>query len=103
MVCITDFFVLEVDMRIISASELQKREVINLCTGEKLGFICDFEFDIETGCIISVSVLSQNEIPFFRKKEEYVIPWKRIECIGEDTVLVNIPKDEMCSFRKCKR
>lgn len=87
-------------MRIISASELEKREVINLCTGEKLGFICDFEIDIDTGCIISVSILVKCEIPFFRKKEEYVIPWRRIECIGEDTVLVKIPGDELCGFRK---
>ena len=90
-------------MRIISASELEKREVINLCTGEKLGFICDFEFDVDCGSIITVSILRQNEIPFFRKREEYIIPWKRIECIGEDTVLVKIPKDEMCGFRKNKK
>lgn len=90
-------------MKIISASELEEREVINLCTGEKLGFICDFEFDIEIGCIISVSVLAKNEIPFFRKKEEYIIPWKRIECIGEDTVLVKIPNEEIGGFRKCKK
>lgn len=90
-------------MRIISASELEKREVINLCTGEKLGFICDFEFDVDIGCIISVSVLRRSEIPFLRKREEYIIPWKRIECIGEDTVLVKIPNEEMCTFRKSKR
>ena len=81
-------------MRIISASELEKREVINLCTGEKLGFICDFEFDIDIGCIISVSVLRRGEIPFVRKREEYIIPWKRIECIGEDTVLVKLDKTQ---------
>ena len=90
-------------MRIISASELEKREVINLCTGEKLGFICDFEFDIDIGCIISVSVLRRGEIPFVRKREEYIIPWKRIECIGEDTVLVKIPNEEIGGFRKGKR
>lgn len=90
-------------MRIISASELEKREVINLCTGEKLGFICDFEFDVDIGCIISVSVLRRSEIPFLRKREEYIIPWKRIECIGEDTVLVKIPNEEIGGFRKCKR
>ena len=90
-------------MRAISMSELEKREVINLCTGEKLGFICDFEMDIDSGCIISVSVLSQSEIPFFRKREEYVIPWRRIECIGEDKVLVKIPNEEMSAFSKGKK
>ena len=82
-------------MRRIYASELEKREVINLCTGQKLGYIGDYELDADTGQILSVTVISDNGIPFINKKEEYVIPWCKIDCIGEDTVLVKLSASEM--------
>ncbi len=95
-------------MKRVSFLELQEREMINLCTGEKLGFVCDLDMDVDIGQILSVTVLSQKEVPFFKKREEYIIPWRRIECIGEDTLLVKIPANELCNYqnacgkKKCK-
>ena len=91
-------------MRRLCASELEKKEVINLCTGQKLGCICDYELDADCGQILAVIILSDNGIPFINRKEEYVIPWCKIECIGEDTVLVKLSSSDLSGYaRNCKK
>jgi YlmC/YmxH family sporulation protein len=82
-------------MRRISTADLREREVINLCGGEKLGYICDFEIDTDCGKILAL-IVTGNTFSLFGKREEYVVPWNNIECIGEDTVLVRISKNEIC-------
>lgn len=82
-------------MRKISTVELRAKEVVNLCGGEKLGFICDFEIDADDGRIISI-IIPCGDGKLFGKREEFIIPWRCIECIGEDTVLVKIQQNELC-------
>lgn len=85
-------------MRRISTCELSEREVINLCGGERLGYPCEFDIDLDCERVISMTVPSSSSFAFFSKKEEYVIPWSCIECIGEDAILVRIPKNELCRY-----
>ena len=90
-------------MRLISTSDLSEREVINLCGGERIGFPCDFEIDLDCDKIISMTVPAQpSSFSFFSKKEEYIIPWSKIECIGEDAILIRIPKSELSCFESSK-
>ena len=90
-------------MKIISTALLRELEVINLCGGEKLGYPCDLEVDVETATVVSLIVSRSEGIPFFGKREEYVIPWRKIHCIGEDAILVKIDRDELVAFQKsCK-
>ena len=86
-------------MRRISTEELRRREVINLCGGERLGYPCELEIDLDDGRVLALLVSSGGGL-LFGHGEEYVIPWERIECFGEDTILVRIPKNELC-FDKC--
>lgn len=85
-------------MRTLSTKDLREREVINVCTGEKLGFPCELELDIDCGQVISIIVPKQTGILCFGKREEYVIPWCKIECIGEDTILLKVTERELCDF-----
>jgi YlmC/YmxH family sporulation protein len=88
----------------MSTSELRELEVINLCGGTKLGYPCDFEIDTKNARIISVVVCSC-EKTLFSKKDEYIIPWQMIECIGEDAILVRLTSDELsscCASEKIK-
>lgn len=71
--------------------ELQKKEVINLVNGKRLGFVYDVEVDLETGRVISLVVPGQNR--FFRlfwKYEEYIISFDQIRKIGDDIILVEL-------------
>ena len=79
-------------MRKISTTDLRQLEVINLCGGERLGYPCDFEFDMESGKILSL-IVPICDGGFFGKKEEFIIPWCNIECIGEDAILIKMTRE----------
>ena len=82
-------------MRKMSTDELRELEVINLCGGERLGYPCEFEIDVDDGRILSFTVPKNSGISLFGKKDELMIPWCKIECIGEDAILVKITQNEM--------
>ena len=88
----------------MSTAELRELEVINLCGGARLGYPCDFEIDTKSARILAI-IVSPGGINLFSKKEEYVIPWQMIECIGEDAILVKLTGDELsacCASSKKK-
>ena len=85
-------------MRILDTKQLREREVINVCTGEKLGFIDELVIDVDCGQIMSFKIPRGSGGARIFKKEHYVIPWCRIECIGEDTILLKISDRELCEF-----
>jgi YlmC/YmxH family sporulation protein len=69
----------------ISTEELKEKEVINILSGEKLGYADDFEIDTETGKVI----LGRNRFfGLFGREDNIVIPFSEIKLIGHDTILV---------------
>ena len=82
-------------MRRLSTDVLRELEVINLCGGERLGYICELELDVDDARVVAIVVeRSGVGISLFGERERYVIPWCCIECIGEDTVLVKLDKTQ---------
>ena len=90
-------------MKVCSTADLREKEVINLCDGERLGYVTDFEIDICDAKVISLILPSEIGLFGCPKGEELVIPWDKIECIGEDTILVKINKGEICHCLPEKR
>ncbi len=90
-------------MKYYSYSELADKDVINVCSGEKLGRICDIEINIKDCTVVSIIVPGQGSLWGFGKSTELIIPWARIECIGEDTVLVRLGAEELTSCCTPKR
>ena len=82
-------------MDIISTEELRKKEIINLCDGARLGYACDFEFNKCTAQIVGLIVEKNGSFLGLGAGESIVIPWCKIECIGEDTILVRINLSEL--------
>ena len=74
---------------------LQKKEIINLCDGSRLGFATDFEFDPKCATLLSLMV-PRPPCGFLGlgKREYLFIPWNKIECFGEDTILVRLSPSE---------
>ena len=71
--------------------ELKQREVINITTAERIGFISDVEMNFENGCVESVIVPRKSVFSgFFGKKQDVVVPWEKIISIGRDLVLVEM-------------
>ncbi len=73
----------------ISTEELKEKEVINILSGEKLGYADDFEIDTETGKVIALVILGRNRFfGLFGREDNIVIPFSEIKLIGHDTILV---------------
>lgn len=71
-----------------STDDFREKEVINVADGKRLGCVSELEFDICDGKITAIVVL----VPaggLFGGKCRVVIPWDRIDRIGEDVILVN--------------
>jgi YlmC/YmxH family sporulation protein len=71
-------------------SEFRQREVVDVATGRRLGYICDMEIDSETGKIVSVSVPSGKLFSSMMKNSDTVILWEKIIKIGKDIILVDL-------------
>ncbi|BBF43001.1 hypothetical protein lbkm_1687 [Lachnospiraceae bacterium KM106-2] len=81
--------------------ELRQKEVINASDCQRLGFVCDVEIDIETGCILSIIVPGPCKIwGIVGRDQEYVIDYQCIRQIGPDVILVDINVEEC--LLKCK-
>ena len=90
-------------MDIISTEELRTKEIINLCDGARLGYACDFEFNKCTAEIVGLIVEKNGGFLGLGAGESVLIPWCKIECIGEDTILVKFTSTELQSFCRKKK
>ena len=82
-------------MREITTTDLFCMEVINLCDGGKLGYPSALELCAEDGRVTALIIPRESGFWGLGKTEQYRIPWCRIECIGEDTILVKLTAAEL--------
>ncbi len=93
-------------MERLGTCELRDKEVINMCDGTRLGCPTDFEFSICDGKITAIIVAGQGGFLGFGQCDDIIVPWNKIECIGEDTILVKLLPEECspkCSDKRKKR
>jgi len=73
-------------------SDLRYKEVINVNTGQRLGYVCDLEIELEEGRICSIIVPGPSRLGgVLGREDDYVLPWGCIRRIGEDIILVDLP------------
>ena len=78
----------------LKISDLRDKEVINLYNGQRLGYIYDFDINMEKGILSGVIIPAEGRVlSFFSKNHDIYISWNQIVKIGTDTILVNL-KDE---------
>lgn len=71
--------------------DFKHKEVVNITDGKRLGYVQDVCADLETGVITSIIVPGNNKLmSMFSSNNDIVIPWKKIKCIGNDLILVEI-------------
>ena len=79
--------------------ELREKEVINVCDGERIGFVEDMIFDLCKGCISHIVVPKNCKfMGIFGKEEEYIIDLRCICQIGNDIILVEMPPEKKQNF-----
>ena len=70
-------------------SEFRYKEVINVRTGSRLGYVCDAQFQSPEGRITALIVPGKARyLGFLGREDDYVLPWECISRIGDDLILV---------------
>lgn len=70
-------------------SELRYKEVIDIHTGLRLGYVCDLEFDDSEGRLVSLVTPGRSKLfGLLGREDDYVLPWGCIVRIGGDIILV---------------
>ena len=70
-------------------SDFRDKEVINVRTGSRMGYVCDAEFQYPEGRITALIVPGKARyLGLFGREDDYIIPWECISRIGEDLILV---------------
>lgn len=72
-------------------SELQRKDIINIKDGKKVGKIIDVEFDQNNGYMIKFIIERAHFIKsLFSSSEEISIKFTQIKKMGEDVILIDI-------------
>lgn len=71
-------------------SELQKKEIIDINSGKRIGIIIDVVVSQE-GTIKSL-IVEERKIKRFTANEERTINWQQIVKIGDDIILIDSKK-----------
>lgn len=73
--------------------DLRRKEVIDILTGERLGYIDDAEMNLEESAVQSLVIYGRERFfGFFGKEDDVVIPCSEIKVVGNDVVLIKHPK-----------
>ena len=69
------------------------KEVVDLGSGARLGYLSDVEIDERDGRVVSAVIPGKLRFfGLFGREDDRVIPWDSIEKIGEDIILVRLRK-----------
>ncbi|MCM1506344.1 MAG: YlmC/YmxH family sporulation protein [Ruminococcus flavefaciens] len=69
--------------------DLRKKEVIDILTGERLGYIDDAEMNIEKSSVQSFVIYGRERFfGILGREDDVVIPCSEIKVVGNDVVLI---------------
>lgn len=77
----------------LNTDSIRNKEVINICDGKSMGFVCDIEINLREGRIEGIVLPRQRGFfnIFGKESDEFVIKWKDVRTVGEDVILVEVP------------
>ena len=71
-------------------SDLRYREVINISTGARLGYVSDVILELKEGRIAALIVPGPARFfGIFGRESDYVLPWEAITQMGSDIILID--------------
>ncbi|MCD8095692.1 MAG: YlmC/YmxH family sporulation protein [Ruminococcus sp.] len=77
---------------------LRNKEVIDMKTGLRLGYVDDVEIDTETESVTSLIIFGRSRaFGIMGRDDDIVIKCSEITLIGEDTILVSQAKESVCT------
>ncbi len=80
-----------------------KKEVIDIHSGYRLGYVFDAEFDHTEGRLLSLITPRRSRLfGLLGREDDYVLPWSCIARIGADIILVDA-KEELPRRKRPKK
>lgn len=77
-------------------ADLRNKEIINIKTGERLGYVDDIEFDTDDSTIKSFIVYGRARLfGLLGRDDDIIITCDDIEIIGVDTLLISVGEAEL--------
>ena len=74
-------------------TDMRSKEVINITNGERMGYIYDIMFSVDTGCITAIILPGESKMfGIFGNSEDVIIPWDRVKKVSNDMILVETIK-----------
>ena len=77
--------------------DLQRKELVNVKDGTKIGYVDDAIIDVDTAAVKSLVVYGRLKLfGLLGRQPDIIIPWCDIQIIGEDTIPVTadqLPKE----------
>lgn len=74
-------------------SDMRSKEVICAEDGERLGFVSDLDFDVDTGYVRGLLVPgSYRFMGVFGREDDVYIQWDQIKKIGDDLIIIEKKK-----------
>lgn len=84
-------------------TDLKCKEVVNVCTGARLGYVNDVLINAATGCVVAVIVPGPCKYwGIFGSEGDFIIPWDCIKRFGNDIILVEVDC-EKCLEKRGRR
>lgn len=81
---------------ILRTTDLRQREVINIVTAERIGYISDVEMNCDNGMVDALIVpIRRGFSGMFGRRKDCIVPWDKIVSIGRDLVLVSLDTVEV--------
>ena len=81
-------------------ADFKCKEVINIHTGLRMGFVSDVIVNSTTGQVLAIVIPGPYKFfGLFGREDDYVIPWDCIRRIGDDIILIEVSG----SYRREKR
>lgn len=74
---------------ICSLENMRNKEVIDILTGERLGYIDDVEINLDTSNVIALVIYGREKLfGLFGKEDDIIIPCNEIKVVGDDVLLI---------------
>ena len=89
------------DTMVCSLEELKSKEVIDIKTGERLGYIDDVRMDTENSEVLSLLIYGGYRfLGIFGRESDTEIPCASVKVIGDDIILVDGSNSIICTSPK---
>lgn len=71
-------------------ADMRNKQVVCIKDGCVLGYVSDVEFNTADGSLTAIIIMGKPRFfGIFGHEDDIIIPWREIEVIGQETILVN--------------